>query len=97
MNIRARLGTDFLAKVREVRLPHPKAHLSSQTSGENESSPEITEAVDEIGSGKAPGSAKGHPRQPGKEDSRDRRNQIGQPQATTSSGGKDPPQAQQEV
>ena len=67
-----------LAKVREVRLPLTLAHLSSQTSGENESSPEITKAADEIRSSKAPGGAKGNARQSGEEDGRDRRNKIGQ-------------------
>ena len=64
------LEQDSLAQAGETLFSHSKTHLSSQTSGQNESSPEVTEAVDEIGSGKASGSMKGDTRQSREKDGR---------------------------
>src|SRR5215472_1190015 len=80
------LARATLAQAREARVPHAKAHLSSQSARQQATSREATKVAPEVGSSKASGSAARDARQPGEEDRRSRWGQIRPSQRTLSHG-----------
>ena len=86
LTLRVRLGHDCLAQARAARVPHAKAHLSSQSAWQHQTtSREAAKAAPEIGSSRPAGSATRDAGQPGQENGGRRWDKIRPTQRTTCS------------